>query len=273
MPPSSLAYTEAFALDADEPLEGGNYAARDIRNELLRALPRNERERALALAELVPLKPRQVLVEANLFIRHAYFIETGIASVLASAEPRKPMEVCLVGRRGFVGIPIVLGTGRSPMRIMVQIKGHAWRIPAAEFETLVSECPTLRKVLYAHIQGRLIQEALLNVCNACHTMPERICRWLLMARDRMGSDTIPATHDLIARMLGVRRPGVTATLGNLEKRGIIQLVRGSVNVRQPKALERCACRCSHRIDAEYERLLKSSIRSSSPGYRALPGDI
>ena len=273
MPPSLLAYTEAFALDADEHREDGTHAARDIRNELLRALPRSERERVLALAELVPLKPRQVLVEANLFVRHAYFLETGVASVLASAEPRRPMEVCLVGRRGFVGIPIVLGTGRSSMRIMVQIKGHAWRIPAAEFDALVGECPTLRKVLYSHIQGRLIQEALLNVCNASHTMPERICRWLLMARDRMGSDTIPATHDLVARMLGVRRPGVTATLGNLEKRGIIQLTRGSINVRQPKALERCACRCSHRIDAEYERLLKSSTRGSSPAHHTLAGSI
>lgn len=273
MPPSLFAYTEAFALDADERREGYAHAAGDVRNELLRALPRNERERVLALAELVPLKPRQVLVEANLFVRHAYFLETGVASVLASAEPRKPMEVCLVGRRGFVGIPIVLGTGRSPMRIMVQIKGHAWRIPALEFETLVSECPRLRRVLYSHIQGRLIQEALLNVCNACHTMPERICRWLLMARDRMSSDTIPATHDLIARMLGVRRPGVTATLGHLEKRGIIQLTRGSINIRQPKALERCACRCSHRVDAEYDRLLKSSIRGSSPGYQVSAGDI
>lgn len=277
MPPSRLAYTEAFVLDADEPHDGGPHADGGIRNELLRALPRAELERVLALAELVPLKPRQVLVEANLFIRHAYFLETGIASVLVGADSRKPMEVCMVGRRGFVGIPIALGTGRSPMRIMVQIKGHAWRIPAAEFEALVSECPTLRKLLYSHIQGRLIQEALLNVCNASHTMSERICRWLLMVRDRTSNDTIPATHDLIARMLGVRRPGVTATLGDLERRGIIQLIRGSVKVRQPKTLERCACRCSHRIDAEYERLLKSSIRSPLPVCQAhvaaAPGEI
>lgn len=271
MPPSSPVYTGVSVPGADEPSRNSIPAVRDVRNELLRALPRNERERVLSAAELLPLKARQVLVEANLFVRYAYFFETGVASVLASAGIGKPMEVCLVGRRGFVGIPIVLGTGRSPMRVMVQIKGAAWRIPAADFEPLVGECPTLRKVLYSHIQGRLIQEALLNVCNANHTVPERICRWLMMARDRMSSDTIPATHDLIARMLGVRRPGVTAALGNLEKRGVIGLSRGNVIIHQPRALERCACRCSHRVDAEYARLLQNAKGLPFSHFRALTG--
>jgi CRP-like cAMP-binding protein len=261
MPPSRLASMQAFAADADDPREEDacNSSKKAIHNELLRALPADELDRVLACAELVPLKPRQVLIEANLSVLHAYFFETGVASVLGSAGPRKPMEVCLVGRRGFVGIPIVLGTGRTPMRVMVQLKGRAWRIPAADFEMLVAECPVLRRVLYSHIQGRLIQEALLNVCNACHSVPERICRWLLMARDRMRSDHIPATHDLIARMLGVRRPGVTAALGDLEKRGVIKLARGNVEIGQPRALERCACRCAQRIDGEYDRLLKTAI--------------
>src|SRR5690606_32399078 len=267
MHPSRLAYTDDFA--ADDTREAAPEHGRSTENELLRALPQDEFDRVMAHAELVPLKPRQVLVEANLSVLHAYFIETGTASVLASASQRKPMEVCLVGRRGFVGLPIVLGTGRTPMRVMVQMKGHAWRIPGAEFETLIQECPTLHKILLAHIQGRLNQEALLNICNACHTVPERIGRWLLMASDRMRSNHIPATHDLIARMLGVRRPGVTAALGNLERRGVIKLTRGSVEIRQTKTLERCACRCSQRIDFEYDRLLKTSLGGPHTEFEAV----
>lgn len=256
MPPSRLA-TPDFAFSADTkltPTDNGSHGS-DFSNELLRALPPEELHCVLASAERVPLKARQVLIEANLPVLHAYFFETGVASVLASTSARKPMEVCLVGRRGFVGLPIVLGTGRSPMRVMVQLKGHAWRIPATEIAALVDVCPTLRRVLFSHIQGRLTQEALLNVCNACHTVTERICRWLLMARDRMCSDHIPATHDLIARMLGVRRPGVTAALGMLDHHGIIHLSRGNIDIRRDSTLESHACSCAGRIDAEYERLL------------------
>jgi CRP-like cAMP-binding protein len=170
------------------------------------------------------------------------------------------MEVCLIGRRGFVGLPLVLGTGRAPLRCMVQIHGEAWRIPAADFQNLLDECPVLQRVVLSHVQGRLTQEALLNVCNASHSVQERICRWLMMARDRIRSDHIPATHDLVARMLGVRRPGVTDALGNLEKKGIIRLTRGRIEVRQFRMLERNACRCLHRIDSEYDRLLRDAAR-------------
>lgn len=271
MPPLRSADNESFVLEADKKtrLEAGAVApSGHVQNELLRALPMDERMRVLDAAEYVPLKSRQTLIEANLSVLHAYFPETGIASVLAGTGSRKPMEVCAVGCRGFVGIPIVLGTGRSPMRVVVQLKGHAWRIPAADFERLLDECVSLRKILHAHIQGSLVQEAMLNVCNAGHTVPERICRWLLMARHRMQSDAIPATHDLIARMLGVRRPGVTAALGNLEKNGIIRLTRGNIHIARPRALDRCACRCAHRIETEYERLLELTSSDEACGNAA-----
>ena len=257
---------EAPTLDRDGPEMSGRHAAsrRTVLNEILNALPPDELARVLARAELVALKPRQVLIEPNLSVMYGYFIETGVASVLAGAGERKPMEVCLVGRRGFVGIPVVLGTSRTPLRCMVQIKGHAWRVAAGDLETLLRECPTLMKLLMAHIQGRLTQEALLNVCNATHSVPERISRWLLMARDRLKSDHIPATHDLIARMLGVRRPGVTDALGALEKQGVVQLTRGAVEIRQFRLLERCACRCFQRIDGEYERLVSDALGAGSP---------
>jgi CRP-like cAMP-binding protein len=259
MPPSRPA--EALTLDRESgylETAGRPEGRGDVQNHLLNALPPAELDRVLQHAELVPLKARQVLIEPNLSVRFGYFIETGIASVIASCGMRKPMEVCLVGRRGFVGIPLILGTQRSPLRCMVQIKGSAWRIPADAFEVLLAESVPLRRVLLAHVQGRLHQEALLNVCNVSHPVPERISRWLLMIRDRLKSDHIPATHDLIARMLGVRRPGVTDILGTLEERGIVRLTRGSVEIRQWRALERCSCRCYHRIDSEYERLLSAA---------------
>jgi CRP-like cAMP-binding protein len=263
MPPSRPA--EALTLDREGLELSGPYAASDpvVLNEILKALPPEELARVLERAELVPLKPRQVLIEPNLSIMYGYFIETGVASVLAGAGERKPMEVCLVGRRGFVGIPVILGTGRTPLRCMVQIKGRAWRVAASDLEALLRECPTLMKLLLAHIQGRLTQQALLNVCNASHSVPERISRWLLMARDRLKSDHIPATHDLIARMLGVRRPGVTDALGALEKKGVVQLTRGTVEIRQFRSLERCACRCFQRIDGEYERLVSDALGEAS----------
>lgn len=261
MPPSRADIAEADDIDA---VPGTGPPAHPhpgrIRNHLLRALPPADLERVLACAELVPLKPRQVLIEPNLAVLYGYFIETGVASVLGSCGQRKPMEVCLIGRRGFVGLPLALGTGRAPLRCMVQIHGQAWRIPAADFQRLLDECTLLRRVVLSHIQGRLTQEALLNVCNVSHSVEERICRWLTMVRDRLKSDHVPATHDLVARMLGVRRPGVTDALGSLEKRGVIRLARGRIEIRQFRMLERSACRCLHRIDSEYERLLRDAVR-------------
>jgi CRP-like cAMP-binding protein len=96
------------------------------------------------------------------------------------------------------------------------------------------------------------------VCNSSHSVEQRICRWLAMVRDRLKSDHIPTTHDLVARMLGVRRPGVTDVLGSLEKRGILRLTRGRIEILQFRMVERSACRCFHRIDSEYDRLLKDA---------------
>lgn len=263
MPPSRADLAEGDLLDIDVAADAARPARAHrerVQNHLLRALPPADLDRVLDRAELVPLRPRQVLIEANLSVLYGYFIETGVASVLGSAGSRKPMEVCLIGRRGFVGLPLVLGTGRAPLRCMVQIHGEAWRIPAADFRHLLDECTALRRIVLAHIQGRLTQEALLNVCNASHTMQERICRWLMMVRDRLKSDHVPATHDLVARMLGVRRPGVTDALGSLEKKGVIRLTRGRIEIRQSRVLERSACRCLHRIDSEYDRLLREAVR-------------
>lgn len=266
MPPSRLAAAERaeFGFEIESSSAPPVTASRDdVVNELLLALPEAELEKVLAVAERVPLRPRQVLVESSLPVLYCYFIEDGMASVLAGDGTRKPMEVCLVGRRGFIGIPVVLGTGSSSLRCMVQIKGHAWRVASADIEQLIAECPSLQRVLYAHVQGRLTQEALLNVCNASHTVTERVCRWLMMARDRIRADQIPATHDLIARMIGVRRPGVTAALGELEKRKIVTLARGSIDIRHPQLVERTACRCLQRIDAEYGRLIHAATRVNS----------
>jgi CRP-like cAMP-binding protein len=235
----------------------GGLDPNSIQNRLLLALPRNELEPLLPLLERVPLRRRQVLVEPHLPIRHAYFIESGTASnVSRTVSQHHAVEISIVGCLGVVGIPLVLGTNRSAFRCVVQLPGEALRMSAEDFERAIEASATLRALLFSHIQARMAQQAQVIVCNTRHTLRQRLARWLLMAHDRVDSRDILATHDLLSRMLGVRRAGITVALGEFKRAGILRAGRSRITLLDRGQLEAVSCECYTFIRGEYERLLR-----------------
>lgn len=227
-----------------------------VRNDLLGALPAEELARLRPRLERVALKRRQALQERNVPMSHAFFIEKGAASLLSrSGDGAFALEVGMLGRKDVAGIPIVLGTARSPHRCVVQTPGEALRIRADDLRQAMDEMPALRQLLLGYVQAALVQSAQLVVCNARHPLGERIARWLLVAHDRLDGNEICITHQAIGRALGVRRAGVTTAMGRMEEAGLLRRKRGCVVVLDQAGLEEAACDCYRIIRAEHQRLV------------------
>ena len=143
----------------------------------------------------------------------------------------------------MIGTPLTVGIGKSPYRVIMQIAGSALRISAEMLEHVLSEAPELQRLLgrYVLIQG--MQIAQIAACNRLHEIEQRLARWLLMCRDRVGSDRLPVTHESLAQMLGTGRPTVSLAAGMLERAGAIEVIRGSVKIRDREELESSACEC------------------------------
>lgn len=225
-----------------------------IGNALLQALPLPALEELAPYLERATLKRKQVLHERNLPVTHAYFIERGLASLMAKAEDQCLLEVGTLGRQDFVGVPIVLGTTRTPHRCVVQVAGEAWRISADDLQDALVQIPVLRRVLFGYVQAASVQSAQLAVCNTRHGLRQRLARWLLFAHDRVEGDEIALTHQFLGRALGVRRAGVTTAMGRLEEAGMIHRGRGRIMIIDRARLEHEVCDCYRAISSEYKRI-------------------
>jgi CRP-like cAMP-binding protein len=205
--------------------------------------------------ERTPLKYRQQLHSANRQIKHIYFPEYGIASVVAiGGGDKRQAEVALIGREGMTGLPVVLGANRSPCDVFVQVEGEAQRIAADVLREAIRQSITLIECFlkFAHVFS--VQSAFTALANAQGKIEERLARWLLMAQDRIESDELVMTHEFLALMLGVRRAGVTTALQHLERRGVVETSRGAVTVKERDGLQECANGFYGVPEAEYERL-------------------
>ena len=231
-------------------------------NKLLLGLGMAELRQLSGCLHRVVLRPRQILVEPNLPVRDVYFIENGLTSVISRSKQRRPMEVSMVGRWGLVGLPAVLGTGRSPFRCVVQVPGTALRMNAEDVQRTMREVPAFHQMLMNYVQARMVQQAQITVCNARHRIRQRVARWLLMGLDRLDGTEIPVTHDLLGRMLGIRRAGVTVVISEMETQGILQRGRGQIEIIDRDQLEAAACHCYDFIRREYERLITPNSPST-----------
>jgi CRP-like cAMP-binding protein len=238
------------------------------RNGLLSLLPTEVVEKLRPSLELVPLKKRQILHERNVPVTYAYFIERGTASLLSRVEGRNGIEVGSLGHRDFVGVPVILGTGRTPHRCVVQAPGEAWRVRAEDLQHAMDECPQLRRLLFGYVQALMVQSAQLVVCNTRHSVRERLARWLLVSRDRTHGNEIEVTHQSLSRALGVRRAGVTTAMGRMEEAGLIRRGRGRLLIVDRDALEGEACECYQAIQAEHQRIACHPVREPSTGMEA-----
>jgi CRP-like cAMP-binding protein len=222
------------------------------RNHLLRSLPCRQFEQIRHLMQRVTLVPRRILQHARVPIRHIYFIEEGLVSVLASADTRNAVEVWLIGREGVVGSAAVLGLSTTPLRYLVQVGGSALRISVNDLSRATAEFPPLRALLLDDLHTTLLQSSQSTACSLSHSFRQRLARWLLTAQDRSDRDEFRITQDLLARILGVRRATVSEAIKSLEGRGILARMRGLIKIRDRERLEQTSCRCYRNFRVEQD---------------------
>jgi CRP-like cAMP-binding protein len=177
----------------------------------------------------VTLDLRQMLEPANKSIKHNYFLEQGLASVIAIGNNGHRMEVGIIGREGMTGLSVVTGHDRSPNETFIQVQGTGSRIRGKLREGM-QKSRSLHGTLLNYVHAFMIQTAHTALSNGAATVEQRLARWLLMAQDRLGGDEIPLTHEFLSLMLGVRRAGVTVALNQLDRKGFIRLLRGRIQI-------------------------------------------
>jgi len=222
-----------------------------ISNRLLVALPREDLDLLRPHLEPVPLPHKQTLSNPNTPIDHVYFVQEGMVSLVQPLENGVMIEVGMIGKEGFLGVPVLLGAGTSPLEAMVQIPGSALRMPASVFREEAGRSVALMGLLLRYVQALHTQVSLTAACNGRHTLPERLARWLLTARDRANSDQMPLSHEFLSMMLGVRRAGVTVAVGTLKAAGLIRNTHGQVNIVDRPGLEAACCECYRTVRNEY----------------------
>lgn len=215
----------------------------DIHNAILLSLPPQEREALFPKLEFVRLKTHTVLHEPGDSLKSAYFCDSGLISILSVFSDGKSVEVGLVGKEGFVGIPLVAGFRSSPTRAETQIEATAFRVDAEALLGLLGQCTQLERRLQQFSQLMAMEVTQIAACNRLHEVNERLARWLLMSADRIGSNSVPLTQEFLGNMLGTRRSSVTVASGILQKAGLINHARGGVEIVDRPKLEAAACEC------------------------------
>src|SRR4051812_4159094 len=224
------------------------------RNRLLDRLPGAEYRRLLPLLEPVLMPHGQVLYEAHGPIDYAYFPLDAVVSAVTVMRDGDAIEVATVGNEGLVG-HYGFGGKVSPHRVVVQISDGALRIPAGVLQEATLEDGTLRDLLAAYHVAFLTQMSQSVACNGLHRLEQRCSRWLLMSRDRVGSDELRLTHEYLAIMLGARRASVTEALAPLQEEGLVRSSRGRISILDGAGLEERSCECYAVVRDTYDRLL------------------
>jgi len=214
-----------------------------VANSMLAALPRKQYRRLLTGLESVALIFGEVLYEPGERIRHVYFPNDSLISLLTLVEGHLALEVGMVGREGMIGVPLSLGMNVSPVRALVQGAGTAMRMKAARFCKEIRKSLQLRHEVNRYTAALMAQVTQTAACNRFHVVEARLARWLLMTRDRVRSDEFRLTHAFLGHMLGVRRVGVTKAARALQARKLISYSRGKIKVLDRKGLEAASCSC------------------------------
>lgn len=229
-----------------------------VRNRLLAALPPDEFERLRRHLEPVRFDQRQVLFEAEQPIRHVYFPETMVVSMVSILRDGTTIEVGTAGYEGMAGLPLFLGDDSSTVRAFAQIPGAGIRMDAETFRRCSGVPGAFHRMMLRYTQAFLTQVAQTAACNGAHLVEQRCARWLLMTHDRVAGDEFPLTHEFLAFMLGVRRAGVSIAMRALHDLGLVRYTRGWVGVVDRAGLERASCECYQVVRSHIERLLPRS---------------
>jgi CRP-like cAMP-binding protein len=227
-------------------------------NQLLAALPAADYERLLPHLERIPLDLGQALYESGGEQDYVFFPTASIVSLLYVMEDASSAEIAIVGNEGVVGIALFMGGESTTSRAVVQSAGEGYRMRAGVLKAEFTKGGDLQHLLLRYTQALITQMAQTAVCNRHHTVEQQLCRWLLLSMDRLPSNELTMTQELIANMLGVRREGVTEAAGHLQAAGLIHYSRGKITVLDRPRLEQQVCECYAVVKLEYDRLLPSS---------------
>ena len=233
-------------------------------NHLLAALPPVDFERLIAHLELVPLRLGEVLYRPGGLMRHAYFPITSIVSLHYVMETGASAEAAGVGNEGVVGVSLYMGGDTTPSSAVVQTAGHAYRLDAGLLKREFSRGGPMQGLLLRYTQALITQITQNAACNRHHSVDQQLCRWLLLTHDRVGARELVMTQELIARMLGVRREGISEAAGRLQQAGLIRYRRGHISVLDRDGLASRACECYAVVKTEMVRLL-SDVRHGHAG--------
>ena len=225
------------------------------KNHLLAALPAADYARIAPHLEAVPMRLGDAIYESGSQLHHVYFPATSIVSLLYVMENGASAEIAVVGNEGVVGISVFMGGNTTPSRAIVQSAGDGYRLRAAALKAEFNRGGSLMQLLLRYTQALITQMCQTAVCNRHHSVEQQLCRWLLLSLDRLSSNELVMTQELIANMLGVRREGVTEAAGNLQRAGLIRYSRGRITILDRSGIERSVCECYAVVRKESDRLL------------------
>ena len=231
------------------------------KNRLLACLPNVEYDRLSAHLEVVTMKLGQVVYEDGVILKYAYFPINCIISLLYVMADGDSTEIAMVGNEGVVGISLFMGGEATTGRAIVQSDGRAFRLDGAVLKQEFKRGGAAQRLLLRYTQALLTLMTQTAACNKFHSVPQQLCRWLLLSLDRMPDNKLMMTQGLIANMLGVRREGVTDAAGILQATGVIRYDRGTITVLDRPGLEQEACECYAVVKREFDRLLPDEIAS------------
>jgi CRP-like cAMP-binding protein len=240
------------------PLPG--HLTTPMANRLLAALPEENYEAVVRHLEHVPMPLGKAVYESGAKQAYVYFPTTSIVSLLYVLTNGASAEIAVTGNEGLVGIALFMGGETTPSRAVVQSAGHGYRLKAAVLKKEFERGGELQHLLLRYTQALITQMTQTAVCNRHHSVDQQLCRWLLLSLDRLPSNELVMTQELIANMLGVRREGVTEAAGKLQAEGLIRYSRGHITITDRRQLEARVCECYAVVKKEYDRLLPPYVR-------------
>ena len=233
----------AKALQVVHSGERTNAFGKPVRNKLLLSIPDNEYALLRPRLEFLVMPHYLSLYEPNRKIDSAYFLNSGMISLVVVTEDGRTVEAGVVGNEGLGGLATTAGLARSSMREIIQIAGEGFRISGAALQSALRTSPAFQMILSRYAALLQMQIAQTAACNRLHDVRERLARWLLVTQDRVDSGWLPITHDFLATMLGTDRPSVSLAAGALQKKNILEFARGAVKILNRKKLEESSCEC------------------------------
>ena len=228
------------------------------RNTLLKALPAEEYARVERHLQVVAFPAKQVAYEANDPLTTVYFPLTGVLALVTLLEGGETLAVASIGNEGFIGHPLVLGSGRMPYHVISKVPSTCAAVRADRLRDVLRVEGRLETLLLRNTQALFNQVAQIAACNRVHPVEQRLARCFLLMHDQTGMSEFPTTHEFLSEMLGVRRPSISGAVAALQRAGLVRNARGTIVIRNRTGLEAAACECYRAIERQYERVLRAA---------------